>query len=547
MKTELTLEFKAGALQQRLIFSETCASPEITAEVEHSDGYLRLQLHPHVPLELLSVELSADFSFRPDDRVYLNGYQSWTDSAELTAADRMHGLRGLPRNLVKKYGLDGYGDYLFTEYSLRKGCFHGFGYGYLRRGEQFTLLGSLAEATGYTVVYTDLKANRVRIEKDCAGRRIESDYTALELRLFQGGYDEVFSNYFDALALPAPQGGPLLGYTSWYNHHQNISEEKLLHDLQALNENSAEYQVFQIDDGYQQFVGDWLKLNREKFPRGLSPVVEAAQAKHMKAGLWLAPFACERKSELCGSHPDWLVRGADGKPFLCGCNWSGFYALDIYNRDVRAYLKEVFDFYRKLGFTFFKLDFLYAACVVPRPDKTRGEIMADAMRLLRDLAGDCPILACGAPLLPSAGLAEYMRIGCDVTQNWNGSPLLRLLHREVPGTRASVLNTIYRSHLNKRVFLNDPDVFFLRRNVKLTADQKWVLLATGMLFGSLHFTSDDLQRVDSAGSELLKKALPLQHAVSVRFSRQGNRMAIFYLLENEKRRLVFRISDGKVL
>ena len=67
---------------------------------------------------------------------------------------------------------------------------------------------------------------------------------------------------------------------------------------------------------------------------------------------------------------------------------------------------------------------------------------------------------------------------------------MRLLHRERTGTLPSILNTIYRAHLNGRVFWNDPDVYFLRDGTKLTADQKRVLFETGFLFGSVHLTSD---------------------------------------------------------
>ena len=56
-------------------------------------------------------------------------------------------------------------------------------------------------------------------------------------------------------------------------------------------------------------------------------------------------------------------------------NWGGFYALDIYNEEVRQYLKKVFDtVLNTWGYDMVKLDFLYACCIIPYNNKSRGEI-----------------------------------------------------------------------------------------------------------------------------------------------------------------------------
>ena len=69
-------------------------------------------------------------------------------------------------------------------------------------------------------------------------------------------------------------------------------------------------------------------------------------------------------------HPDWLLLH-EGKPWYCGCNWGGFYALDIDNPEFQAYLKAVFTrVLDEWGFDLVKLDFLYAAAP-PTGMKTR--------------------------------------------------------------------------------------------------------------------------------------------------------------------------------
>jgi alpha-galactosidase len=527
---DFLLEFRDSGKLRRLSFHDSCAVPGLRCEVQHTDERASLTLFPAREIVLERAECRMACAFPRGALVWLNGYQSWTDSCELTRRGRMTGLVGRPKALVKKYSLNGYGDYDFTTYRFRRGFFHGFGCGYVRENDRYTLFGSLAEQTGFTVLYADMRKGTVEAEKDCRGRVLREPYKALDIVRLEGGKDEIFAAYFDLLGVPRPQGGPVSGYTSWYRHGQDISERILLDDLGDAGEG-----LFQIDDGFEPFVGDWLECDEKKFPNGLEPAAKAIRDKGLRAGLWLAPFACEKNSALWRGHPDWLVRGADGEPKMCGSNWSGFAALDVYSEGVRAYLREVFAKYRAMGFDFFKLDFLYAACVLPRPDKTRGEIACDAMRFLRECAGDCAILGCGAPLFACMGQTEYMRIGCDVSPDWNNTPVMRFLHRERTGTLPSILNTIYRAPLNGRVFWNDPDVYFLRDDTKLTQDQKKVLFETGYLFGSVHLTSDR------------GPVTPPPEAQNVRAECRRGVMTITYTRSGQPGVLRFRLRDGKIL
>ena len=54
--------------------------------------------------------------------------------------------------------------------------------------------------------------------------------------------------------------------------------------------------------------------------------------------------------------------------------------------------------------------------------KSRGEIMWDAMQLVRDLTGtDKLLLGCGVPLACAWRSADYCRIGSDVAPWWEGT------------------------------------------------------------------------------------------------------------------------------
>jgi alpha-galactosidase len=181
-----------------------------------------------------------------------------------------------------------------------------------------------------------------------------------------------------------------------------------------------------------------------------------------------------------------------GKPWCLGANWSGFYSLDIDHPDVIDYIKKVFhQVYDLWGFDLVKLDFLYGAAPFGNASESRAKRMKRALQLLRDISIGKEILACGVPLMPSFGLVEYSRIGCDVGLDWDDVFYMRLLHRERISTKNAIVNTVNRRQLNGRAFMNDPDVFFIRtENIHLTEKQKDDLARIQALLGGVFLTSD---------------------------------------------------------
>lgn len=82
------------------------------------------------------------------------------------------------------------------------------------------------------------------------------------------------------------------------------------------------------------------------------------------------------------------------------------------------------------------------------------------------------------------------------------------MHREDVSTPNAVHNSIYRRCLNGRAFLNDPDVFLLRRtNIKFTVEQQKLLAKFIKLFGSVLFMSDNIADYDSDQLETFKDVL----------------------------------------
>ena len=496
---------------------------------EEGEGRYTLTIVPEHTVTLEEVAVTFAFPFEKGDALFLNGYQSWTYSPERGVREVDNSLKHCPKKLEKQYAFSRYGDGHFYPLRYRKGLLHGYTYAYIRRGEEFVLFGSLAEASGFTRIVFDTKADAVRFEKDCAGRVIEDEYRALDLFSATGSEQEVFDAYFAALGIAAMPAPPSTGYTSWYNCYQDISEARIESDLAGMESLPVKPDIFQIDDGYEPFVGDWLASDPAKFPNGTAPIAEKIAAAGYRPGIWLAPFVCEKASALYNDHPDWLLRGEDGEPFHCGCNWGGAYALDFYNEGLRDYLRQVFDKYKKEGFTLFKLDFLYAACVLPRPDKTRGEIMDEAMAFLREVCGTAQILGCGVPLAPAFGRVEYCRIGPDVSLDYDDKPYMRLFHAERPSTRQTMRNSLFRRQLSGRAFLNDPDVFILRdENTSLTREQKATLGTVNALCGGLLFASDEFARYDEDKRALYRSFLEARQGRILGVRREKDTFVVRY-------------------
>lgn len=473
---------------------EIIKDSNITITFEKSPDRLVMLINPTDEIEIKELYLQTDIEINKEDRIFLNGFQSWTDTKEFETDEKIPPLNRL---MYKK--LNGYGDYSFYKYKNKKGISHGWSYSYIRKtSDKIIFYGSLNEETGYTLLEYDTNTGKLKIIKECEKLIINEKYMAFDLFIKEGEENTVLNNYFGCMKIKKPQAELITGWTSWYNYYTDIDEKIIVENLEAFSEKNIPIDIFQIDDGYQQAVGDWLITN-DKFRKGMKFIADKIKSTGYKAGLWLAPFICEKKSDIFNMHPDWLLKDDKGKPVIAGYGalWSGnFFALDIYNKDLREYLKTVFNtVLRDWGFDMVKLDFLYATAILPREGKTRGQIMREAMEFLREITGDDKyILGCGVPLAPAYGLVEYCRVGADVGLQWKDDIMKHAKCRERVSTVNTLKNTIHRRHIDGQGFYNDPDVFTLRSaNMKFSDDEKYTIFLTNLIFGSLVFTSDDVK------------------------------------------------------
>ncbi len=476
------------------------------------------------------------------DHFFLNGYQSWTDSKEFIRLEAENNIYRLPIWHVNQFSFDRYGDATF--YFYFRPLLHGYDVFY-SRGKNNCFFFNVNSAVSYLTFQVSRWTGKVYYLADLRGLSLRKGETLTVLDYcFAPDYESGLRLFRETFS--PKKAEKIFGYTSWYNYYQNINETQILRDLDALD---GRFNLFQIDDGYETFVGDWMSVDPQKFPNGLAPIVEKIHKKGLKAGIWLAPFVAETKSAVYRDHPEWFRRTKTGKPIKCGGNWSGFYALDLENPEVRSYIESSLRFFMDMGFDFFKLDFLYAANLPVYPGKTRSMVAEEAYTFLRRVLGDRLILGCGATPFNCAGKFDYLRVGPDVSLEFDDVWFMRLMHRERISTKVTLQNTVYRSFFNNVLFGNDPDVFILRdENVKLSAEQKRALLTLNSLFGNVLMTSDNIAGYDEEKEEQLRAALDrFQNAKVTSYVREGNRIHIHYLLNGESYSLIYDTKKGVLL
>lgn len=543
MQSRFFLSYTAGGKEYS--FTSPGSDENINIMRFEGDGWAKYFIAAKREITLKAVEYTIPFIFRLRDKIFTNGYQSWSLSKEYPVDGYDSSMERADKGEIERLGADKYGDAYFYKNSYVQGVTHGYTYGYIRRDKEYILLASLCESSGFTRFIFDVKGGYIKIEKDCSGRRLlkNEEYEALSFAKIIGGENAVFDRWFSLMGIKPMTNKTLTGYTSWYNYYQDISAAVIERDLAGLKNLPAKPRVFQIDDGFESAVGDWFRVDENKFPDGLKPIAKKIRAEGYTAGVWLAPFVCEKKSDVYKYHPDWLVKGADGQPFFIANLWSGMYALDIYNKDAVKYIKLCLkNAVEEWGFTLLKLDFLYAVCLVPREDKTRGEIMKDAMDIIDECRCGAEILGCGVPLASAFGRVEYCRVGTDVSLEWDGPAALKNYHSERPCTKYSMYNSIFRRQLSGRAFVSDPDVFILRNyNVSLTEEERIALGTINALTGGILFASDDFSRYGVKEKAQYSYLYSLMGGKIIFASEDKKIMRITYTIGAEERHFEYKI------
>ena len=482
-----------------------------------------LILHRITPVTVKPGDLRFGNHGRPNPVFYSQGWQSWSSTATYGLGDRQHTsiLDKFQNPMVVNSG---------TPRPKRKNHFTGDMFGILgdRTNRIGLLAGFLSQKEHFGSLETNLKPHpslRMWANGDetylPSGNRVRMDWAALGFINLDA--PEPMEGYLLAAAREngARADRPVpVGWCSWYHFYQKISQENLQANLDSLIQLRPDLPLplFQIDDGFEPYPGDWFDFT-SAFPDGLMPLVQNANSAGFMPGVWLAPFIVHPKSKLASEYPDWLLRDERGKPVNAGFVWNTFnYALDLTNPDALSYTCYVIrTAVRNWGFRYLKLDFLYAAALQGKyqdPTQSRAQVLRKGLEALREAAGpDVIMLGCGCPLGSGLGVFDAMRISADVNGYWKPHfpPVSPILSNEphMPSARNALHNVITRAGLHRRWWVNDPDCLLIRPDTKLTLPEVQTLAtAIGLTGGSL-LLSDDLPALSSDRLRMAQALLPV--------------------------------------
>ena len=315
--------------------------------------------------------------------------------------------------------------------------------------------------------------------------------------------------------------GHQVGWCSWYHYFHDVTEEDIDSNLQRSDE--WPFDVFQVDDGFQSAIGDWLTTN-DKFPSGLESMAARISGHGRRPGLWLAPFLVAPDSVLAAEHPEWLARGFDGEPLPNMFNppWGGgmdglMFGLDTTVPEVQEHLRELAATVVAMGYTYLKLDFTFSPSfdgVWADRSFTPAQRVRAGFDALRAGAGDDTfLLGCGVPLAHSVGVVDANRIGADVAPSWSLRSNVAMLSGysgTQPATRHAWSATATRSFMHRRLWLNDPDCLMLRsEQTELTAQAARTWAQAVGISGGMVLVSDDLSLLGSSARQVLDEAIDL--------------------------------------
>jgi alpha-galactosidase len=313
-----------------------------------------------------------------------------------------------------------------------------------------------------------------------------------------------------------------VGWCSWYQYFGDLVWDDVFANVETARRlrRAFPFEVFQIDDGYERDIGDWLEA-KPGYP-AVDGLARAITRDGFRAGIWTAPFSAAESSGLLTKHPGWMVSEA-GRPKFCHRSWNrAIHALDLTHPEARAHIHDLFRTLKKAGFDYFKIDFLFGAAMPGGRKRNVTPIQAyrEGLRTIRRAVGDSFILGCGAPLLPSAGLVDGMRIGEDTAPYWRTRPS----PFQGPNAYFALKNALLRQFMHRRLWLNDPDCVLLRdREIELTRNERELYALTAGALDNMIIASDNLTLVGNEGKRLLRRALKLR----------GGRARVLGLLEDD--------------
>lgn len=133
---------------------------------------------------------------------------------------------------------------------------------------------------------------------------------------------------------------------NWEATYFDFNEDKLVSLFDGAKKLGVD--LFLLDDGWfgnkyprnddHAGLGDWQE-NSKKLPHGIGYLVEQAEAKGVKFGIWLEPEMVNPKSELYEKHPDWILKLPNRDEHY----FRNQLTLDLANPEVQQFVYKIVD------------------------------------------------------------------------------------------------------------------------------------------------------------------------------------------------------------
>lgn len=453
-----------------LVFGDLTIAANLVAEPTSTDrGYLI----PRGPVALLHPFGDTEF--------YRHGWNSWSPSGWTPTDGETIGIKNSPTRLL-------------TADDAANETPH---------AHSGSAVGAIAGADGRVLLLGSLGLGTPRVGADRNTLWGRAEDESAEWFVAYGPEDEVFADYASHLSERLGHRQLKAGnvWSSWYSYFEDIDERLIAETVGDLA--GYPFDVFQLDDGWEPIVGDWSA--GPKFPSGMRATAETISRHGFRPGLWLAPLIALPGSPIAAERPDLLVQDDSGRPLVTGYNWgSHYYSLDTTHPEVIDHLREVFQTVTDWGYSYLKLDFMYAGALPGHRhrDLPRERVYRDAIEHIRTVVGDDTyILGCGVPMVPTVGVFDGARVGPDVGAFWDNAE--RTGDPSGVGARNSILDSINRAWM-KPLYELDPDAVYFRSARNLLDDSQRGLLQDVASILEFKSTSDPIAWLTPGEREQLR-------------------------------------------
>jgi len=364
---------------------------------------------------------------------------------------------------------------------------------------------------------------------DFAGYRLKPGKKITTEKLFIGFYHsphqglEEYATVARKLITPPPfPKKSKLGWCSWYAYRLKMTEDIVLANARAIKERFSGYdfEYIQADHGwqYKDLTGNWIETN-QRFPHGLKWLAGKLKDMGFKMGLWTAPFCISEYASVARTHPEYMIKDADGNPKVMIEKWAWHphgkcYYLDPTHPGAQKFIRDFLQFLRKQGCRYWKLDFTWPIAdsdkntVFFNKNLIKGaEIYRKGLSNILDVIGKDYVYWCSNPVNLGFGLGPTSMTGSDIGNT--GFSLAKKVEGRIEDInffRQNLTTTISRYFLHRKLILQNPDV--VEVGGPGDYEEAKIRLTLVAFSGGQTFLGDDLTKLSEHRWELLSRCIP---------------------------------------